>query len=377
MIVGIPKEIKNSENRVSMTPSGIRELTRKGHGVLVERAAGMGAGYADEEYKSAGAHIKATAQEVWKAADMIVKVKEPIEIEYGHFREDLIIFTYLHLAADKPLTEKLLEKRVTAIAYETVELSDGALPLLKPMSEIAGKIAAQEAANILAKHRGGKGILMGGVAGVFPAKVVILGGGISGTNAARVCLGMGAHVTILDISLERLTCLEENLDGRCFTALSNRENIKKSIGSSDIVIGCVLVPGAKSPHLITRSMLQDLEQGTVLVDIAIDQGGCFETSRPTTHEDPTFVIDEVIHYCVANMPGAMPRTSTQALSNATLPYIVELAGSGFDKIINSNPALSKGVNTFKGFLGNEKVADALGMGHKLFDQINGKTKSIN
>jgi len=273
MIVGIPKEVKTNENRVSMTPAGVLELTRRGHRVIVEKDAGKPSGFSDDQYESASAVIISQAENVWQESDMIVKVKEPIKREYSHFRKDLILFTYLHLAADK---------QGNAIAYEAVELSDGTLPLLKPMSEIAGKIAAQEAANILAKHRGGKGILICGVAGVPPANVVVLGGGISGANASKVCLGMGAHVTILDISLERLTCLEENLNGRCFTALSTKENLKKTIATADIVIGCVLVPGAKSPYLVTRDMLKDLEPGTVLVDVAIDQGGCFETSRPTT-----------------------------------------------------------------------------------------------
>ena len=362
MIVGITKEIKTGENRVSMTPFGVRELVRRGHRVLVEEAAGMGSGFSDEQFAAAGARLVASARQVGEEADMIVKVKGPVPDEYAHFREGLTLFTYLHLAADRSLTEHLLKEKVTGIAYETVELADGSLPLLRPMSEVAGRIGAQEAANLLASHRGGKGVLMGGIPGVSPARVVVLGGGASGLHAARVCLGLGAQVTIFDVDLERLRYLDQVLDGRCLTAYSTAEAVEGALASSDVVIGCVLVPGARAPHLITKDMLRFIEPGTVLVDIAIDQGGCFETSRPTNHQDPTFVLDGIVHYCVANIPSAMPRTSTQALSNATLPYVLKLADRGIGELTEREGPFRGGLNTFCGALTNERVAHAYGTG---------------
>lgn len=361
MIVGVPKEVKTGEHRVSLTPSGVAELVQRGHRVLVEETAGAGSGLTDELFESAGAVLVPGTRQVWEEADMVVKVKEPVSEEYAYFREGLILFTYLHLAADRLLTEQLLERNVTAIAYETVELPDGSLPLLQPMSEVAGRIGAQEAAGLLACHRGGKGILMGGIPGVPPARVVVLGGGVSGLHAVRVCLGLGAQVTVFDVNLNRLRTVDHLLEGRCLTAYSTAEAIRLALACSDVVIGCVLVPGARAPHLVTTEMVGRLEPGTVLVDISVDQGGCFETSRPTTHQDPTFVVDGVVHYCVANIPSAMPRTSTQALSNATLPYILELADSELESLLERSRPFRKGLNIFRGALLNHNVGRAHGM----------------
>jgi len=359
MIVGIPKEIKTNENRVSITPDGVFELTQSGHSVLVEKNAGQGSGFTDREYEESGAKIIESRGNVWRLSEMIVKVKEPIEEEYQHFRKDLLLFTYLHLAANKPLAEELMKKRVTGLAYETIQLENGSLPLLAPMSEIAGKVGAQEAASLLAKHRGGKGVLIGGAAGVAPAKVVILGGGVSGQAAAEISLGLGAQVTILDLNINRLRFLSTFFGNRCITAYSNQKNIETAVAEADIVIGCILIPGAEASHLVTRQMLSLLEPGSVVVDIAIDQGGCFETSRPTTHEAPTYVTDDIVHYCVANIPGAMPRTSTIALSNATLPYIMKLAREDVEKLIRTNRDFNTCVNTHKGHLTYAAVGNAL------------------
>ncbi len=362
MIIGIPKEIKTRENRVAVTPEGARELVEAGNRVLVETDAGNGSGFEDDAYKNAGASMENIARDLWSKADMIVKVKEPVSVEYDFFRPDLILFTYLHLAADEVLTRRFLTDKVNAVAYETVRLPDGSLPLLTPMSEIAGKIGAQEAAVLLGSHHGGKGILMGGASGVPPARVMVIGGGTSGKAAARTAVGIGGQVTIFDIDETRLKQISREFGDTCKVMLSTPENIKNALAGADVVIGCVLIPGAKSPKIITRNMLALMEPGTVLVDIAIDQGGCFETSRPTTHESPTFVVDGILHYCVANMPGAMPRTSTLALSKATLPWIKKIACAANPlQTIMKDPALRQGLNTWRGYLTNEPVARALKM----------------
>lgn len=359
MIVGIPKEIKQEESRVSLTPSAVREITLQGHKVLVEQSAGGGSGFPDDLYKEAGAIIQKKAKEVWEGADIIIKVKEPIEQEYGFFRKDLIIFTYLHLAADRLLTEELLSKGVVGIAYETVELEDGSLPLLAPMSEIAGRIAVQEGAGFLARHRGGKGVLMGGIAGTSPARVLILGAGMAGKNAAAASMGLGAEVTVVDIRIDRLRDIQDIYNGRIKTAYAAKDTIKSLLPNIDMVIGCVLVPGGKAPSLINREMLGLMDPGSVLVDVAIDQGGCFETSRPTTHKAPVYVIDGIIHYCVANMPGCMPKTATTALSNVTLPFILTLLDLGLEQAMVTDQGIRRGVNTFGGSLMNKRVAEVI------------------
>lgn len=361
MIVGIPKEIKTDEHRVSMTPDGVFELVQSGNQVLVQENAGHGSGFTDIDYRASGAKIVKHAEEVWSMSEMIVKVKEPIEKEYQYFKKDLFLFTYLHLAANRELTDELLKCGVCGLAYETLQLADGSLPLLAPMSEIAGEVGAQEAASLLAKHRGGKGVLIGGAAGVPGAKVVVLGGGISGQAAAKVSLGMGAQVIILDLCHNRLRFLSTVFGNNCTTAYSNHKNIRKAITGADIVIGCILVPGEDATHLVTRKMLSLMTAGSVVVDIAIDQGGCFETSRPTTHRSPTFVTNGIVHYCVANIPGAVPRTSTIALSNATLPYIQKAAHQGVEKVIRKNLEFNKCLNTYKGNLTNGAVGKALGI----------------
>lgn len=359
MIIGLPKEVKDNENRVGLIPGAVKSLTKRGHRVLVQTGAGIGSAIADEEYVEVGAEIVASADDAW-AAEMVVKVKEPIPSEYHYLREDLILFTYLHLAADRPLTEKLLESGITAIAYETVETADRKLPLLTPMSEVAGRMATQVGAYHLAKHMGGRGILMGGVPGVQPADVAILGGGVVGTNAAKVALGMGAQVTVLDINHDRLQYLDDVFLGRLQTRTSNEYNVDEVVRNVDLVIGAVLIPGGRAPYLVTRDMLPDMRRGAVIVDVAVDQGGCIETTRPTTHSDPTYIIDDVIHYCVANMPGAVPRTSTFALNNQTLPYVLRLADQGHDFVRNSQPMLH-GLNTYRGQLTYAAVAEEFGM----------------
>ena len=362
MIIGIPKEIKTWENRVAITPDGVRVLVAGGIRVFLESGAGKVSGFDDALYAKAGANVEIEARAVWSKADMIVKVKEPVLEEYEYFRPDLILFTYLHLAADLRLTRRLLKDRVAAVAYETVRLQDGFLPLLVPMSEIAGKIGAQEAAVLLGSHHGGKGVLMGGAAGVLPARVMVIGAGVSGMAAAQTAAGMGAAVTVFDIDPERLHRIDSQQGNACKVMLSTPENIRNELPHTDVVIGCVLIPGAKSPKIITRNMLSLMEPGSVLVDIAIDQGGCFETSRPTTHESPTFIVDGILHYCVANMPGAVPRTSTLALSKATLPWIRKIATAQNPlQTIMGDPALIHGLNTCQGWLTNEPVAAALGM----------------
>lgn len=368
MIVGIPKETKDNENRVSTTPAGVAEYVARGHTVLVERSAGAGSGFDDAAYAAAGGQLVETAAEVFARADLIVKVKEPIEPEYALLREDQMLYTYLHLAAEERLTRVLMERKVAAIAYETVELANGTLPLLTPMSEVAGRMAVQVGAHYLEKVQGGRGLLLGAVAGVQPADVVILGGGVVGINAAQVALGMGANVVIINRSIERLRYLDQVLHGRVATLASNSRNIADAVRQCDLLIGGVLIPGAKAPKLVTRAMVATMRPGAVIVDVAIDQGGCIETARPTTHSNPTYVVDGVIHYCVTNMPGAVPRTSTLALSNATLPYGLELADKGM-AAVRDDPVLAKGVNVFKGHITYPAVAEAFGLAYTPLDRL--------
>jgi alanine dehydrogenase len=368
MIVGIPKEIKDNENRVSTTPSGVSEYVARGHQVIVERSAGVGSGFADSEYEAAGATLVDSHAEVFARADMIVKVKEPIEPEYGLMRENQILYTYLHLAAEEALTKTLIDRKVASIAYETVELSNRALPLLTPMSEVAGRMSVQVGAHYLEKVHGGRGLLLGGVAGVPAADVVIIGGGVVGTNAAQMALGMGANVTILDVSIDRLRYLDQVLHGRFQTVASNRGNIADAVRNCDLLIGGVLIPGAKAPKLVTADMVSTMRKGSVIVDVAIDQGGCIETVRPTSHSNPTFEVDGVVHYCVTNMPGAVPRTSTFALSNVTLPYGLQLASMGMEAV-SKDPALAKGVNVYKGQVTYPAVAEAFGLEYTPLDTL--------
>ncbi len=368
MIVGVPKEIKDNEYRVAMTPGGVRQLVEAGHRVLVERGAGEGSGFADEQYRAAGAEIVSGNADAW-AAQMVVKVKEPQPSEYDFLRSDLTLFTYLHLAANEELTREMLARGVVGIAYETVELPNGRLPLLTPMSEVAGRMAIQVGAYYMEKMNGGRGKLLGGVPGVRPADVVIIGAGVVGTNAAHVALGMGAHVIIIDKNLDRLRYLDQVMDGRLTTLSSNPLNIAEAVRRADLLIGAVLIKGAKAPKLVTREMIRTMKPGSVVVDVAVDQGGCVETSHPTTHSDPVFVVDGVIHYCVANMPGAVPRTSTYALSNATLPYVVELASRGTEAALRADPTLGKGVNTYRGNLTYPSVAEAFGIEYTPLERL--------
>ena len=360
MIVGIPKEIKNNENRVSLTPSGARELVQRGHTVYVQHTAGINSGFTDEDYEKAGAHILPSIEDVYGTAEMIIKVKEPIESEYGLVREGQLVFTYFHFACDQQLTEAMIKSQSVCMAYETVVDRQGALPLLIPMSEVAGRMSVQEGARFLEKPQGGKGILLGGVPGVKPAKVLVLGGGVVGTNAALMAAGLGADVTICDISLPRLRQLNEFMPKNVKTLFSSAHNIEQELATTDLVIGAVLIPGAKAPHLITRPMLKLMKKGSVLVDVAIDQGGCFETSHPTTHAEPTYEVDGIIHYCVANIPGAVPCTSTLALTNATLPYAVKLADMGWEKACETDSGLKKGLNIVNGKVVFPAVAEAFG-----------------
>ena len=360
MIVGIPKEIKNNENRVSLTPSGARELVQRGHTVYVQHTAGINSGFTDEDYEKAGAHILPSIEDVYGTAEMIIKVKEPIESEYGLVREGQLVFTYFHFACDQQLTEAMIKSKSVCMAYETVVDRQGALPLLIPMSEVAGRMSVQEGARFLEKPQGGKGILLGGVPGVKPAKVLVLGGGVVGTNAALMAAGLGADVTICDISLPRLRQLNEFMPKNVKTLFSSAHNIEQELATTDLVIGAVLTPGAKAPHLITRPMLKLMKKGSVLVDVAIDQGGCFETSHPTTHAEPTYEVDGIIHYCVANIPGAVPCTSTLALTNATLPYAVKLADMGWEKACETDSGLKKGLNIVNGKVVFPAVAEAFG-----------------
>lgn len=359
MIIGIPKEIKTLENRVSMTPGAVETLTRRGHSVLVEKGAGVGSGLTDAEYEAAGAKLVGTAAEAW-AAEMVIKVKEPMAAEYGFLRADLLLFTYLHLAADEAQTKALLAAGTTGVAYETVQLADRSLPLLLPMSEVAGRMATQVGAHYLEKTQGGLGMLLGGVPGVAPANVVVIGGGVVGTNAVKIAVGMGARVTVLDLSHSRLQYLDDIFGSRIITMSSTEPNIRAAVKEADLVVGAVLVPGAKAPKLVTREMIGTMRQGSVIVDVAVDQGGCVETIHATTHDHPTYVVDGVVHYGVANMPGAVPRTSTFALVNQTLPYALKLAAKGIDAL-REDPALLLGLNTHKGQLTCPAVGEALGI----------------
>ncbi len=358
MIIGVPKEIKNNENRVGMTPSGVQELTRRGHVVYVQASAGVNSGFCDEAYTAAGAKILPTIEDVYAIAEMIVKVKEPIASEYKLVRKGQLVFTYFHFASSEPLTKAMVESGAVCCAYETVERKDRSLPLLVPMSEVAGRMAVQEGCYFLERPRGGKGKLMGGVPGVKPAKVFVIGAGIVGTAAARTAAGMGADVTICDISLPRLAYLTDVMPRNVKTLMSSEYNIREELKTADLVVGSVLIPGAKAPKLVTRDMLALMQPGSVLVDVAIDQGGCFETSRPTTHEEPTYYVDGILHYCVANIPGAVPYTSTLALTNATLPYTLQLADKGWRKACADNDELRKGLNVVEGKVVYKEVAEA-------------------
>jgi alanine dehydrogenase len=361
VIVGIPKEVKDNEFRVAATPEGVRELTRAGHDVVVEAGAGIGSSLPDEEFEAAGAKVLPDADAVFDAADMIVKVKEPQPHEYERFREGQLLFTYLHLAADKGLTEFLMERKVASVAYETVQLGDGRLPLLAPMSEIAGRIAPHVGANYLEKPHGGRGVLMGGASGVAPARVVVLGAGMAGLNAAWIAAGMEAEVLVLDKNVDRLRYVDQIQRGRIGTIASSGLAIEQLVTEADLVIGAVLIPGAKAPHLVTREMVASMRPGAVIVDISIDQGGCVETAHVTTHSDPVFIVDDVVHYCVGNMPGAVPRTSTYALTNVTTPYAIQIATLGLTKAIREDHALGLGVNVYEGVVTNEGVAEAHGL----------------
>jgi alanine dehydrogenase len=367
--IGVAKEIKPDEYRVALTPAGARELGQGGHDVIVETGAGEGSAFSDAAYEAAGAVI-ADVDDVWADAELLLKVKEPIDPEYARLRDGLVLFTYLHIAADEALTRALLESGVTAVAYETVETDSGGLPLLAPMSEIAGRLAAQAGAYFLEKPQGGRGLLLGGVPGVSPGRVVVIGGGMVGYNAAVIALGLGADVTILERSLDRMRHLEEILSGRLSLVMSSSLQIEESVQDADVVIGAVLIPGALAPKLITREMVAEMTEGSVLADVAIDQGGCAETSRPTTHSDPVYVVDGVTHYCVANMPGAVPITSTKALTNATLPYVEEIADYGLAEAVAKDPALARGVNVVGGKVTYEAVAEAHGLDyHPLEDSL--------
>ena len=369
MKVGIPREVKNHEYRVAITPAGVHELVMNGHEVLVEREAGVGSSILDEDFVAAGARILDTADAVWEAGDLILKVKEPIAEEYHRMREGQTLFTYLHLAADKPLTEELAKRKVTGIAYETVELPDRSLPLLAPMSEVAGRLAPQVGAQALMRAQGGRGILMGGVSGVYAAKVVVIGAGVSGMNAAAIALGMQAEVLLLDRDIGKLRHADFVYQGHCQTVASNAYEVERAIADADMVIGAVLVPGAKAPKLITNEQVSRMRPGSVLVDIAIDQGGCFEDSRPTTHADPTYMVHSSVFYCVANMPGAVPHTSTYALTNVTLPYAVALANKGWRQALRDDRPLALGLNTHDGAVTYGPVAEAHAMESVTLDSV--------
>jgi alanine dehydrogenase len=361
MIIGVPKEIKNNENRVGLTPAGISAFAKAGHPVFVQSTAGIGSGFSDQEYESAGATVVASIEEVYAKAEMIIKVKEPIASEYPLIKENQLLFTYFHFASYEPLTNAMIERKAICLAYETVEKKDRSLPLLVPMSEVAGRMSIQEGAKYLEKPMGGRGILLGGVPGVKPAQVLVLGGGIVGTQAAKMAAGMAADVTIMDISIPRLRELDDILPANVKTVFSNEYNIREAIKTADLIVGAVLIPGAKAPHLITKDMLKEMRPGTVLVDVAVDQGGCIETCKPTTHENPTYEIDGIIHYCVANMPGAVPYTSTLALTNATLPYGLQLANKGWKKACSDNEELRLGLNVVAGKVVYKGVADAFNL----------------
>lgn len=369
MIIGVPKEIKPSENRVALTPAGALELTKLGHTVYVQTSAGEGSGFKDEIYVEAGAKILPTIEAVYDIAEMIIKVKEPIASEYKLIKQGQLVFTYFHFASSEPLTKAMIESGAICLAYETVELPDRSLPLLVPMSEVAGRMAIQEGAKYLEKPLKGKGILLGGVPGVAPAKVLVLGGGVVGTQSAKMAAGLGADVTLMDINLNRLRYLADVMPANVTTIYSNEYNIRKMITDHDLIVGAVLIPGAKAPHLITRDMLKEMQAGTVLVDVAVDQGGCIETCKPTTHEDPTYIIDDIVHYCVANMPGAVPYTSTIALTNATLPYAIQLANKGWKQACRDSKPLALGLNVLEGKVVYKGVADAFDLPLVALDSV--------
>jgi len=358
MIIGVPKEIKNNESRVGMTPAGVFELVKNDHTVYIQKNAGFGSGFFDKDYKEVGAHILDTIEEVYAKSDMIVKVKEPIEQEYALIKPNQVLFTYFHFASSEVLTKAMIASQSVCIAYETVEDNDGSLPLLVPMSEVAGRMAIQQGAKYLEKPIKGRGVLLGGVPGVPPGKVLVLGAGIVGIQAAKMAAGLGAHVTIMDINMKQLRYVNDIMPNHVVTEFSSQYNIRKRIKEADLIIGGVLIRGAKAPKLITRDMLKDMHAGAVIVDVAVDQGGCIETTRPTTHEDPTFIIDDVVHYCVANMPGAVPYTSTVALTNVTLPYVLRLANQGWEKACENDVTLAKGLNIVKGEVVYKEIAEA-------------------
>jgi len=366
--IGVAKEIKTDEYRVALTPAGARELVQAGHEVLVEATAGDGSSFFDADYERAGARI-VSVDDVWGHSELLLKVKEPIASEYPRMREGLVLFTYLHIAADEPLTRALVESGITAVAYETVETDDRRLPLLAPMSEIAGRLAAQAGAYFLEKPLGGRGVLLGGVPGVAPGRVVVLGGGIVGYNSAIIAIGLGAQVTVLERSIDRMRHLDEVLSGRVSLVMSSTLQIESSISEADVVIGAVLVPGARAPKLVTREMLGVMKKGAVIVDVAIDQGGCIETAHATTHSDPVYEVDGIIHYCVANMPGGVPNTSTKALTNATLPYVEEIANNGLVRAVTADPALARGVNVLDGRITYAAVAEAHGLAYTPLDDV--------
>ena len=368
MIIGVPKEIKNNENRVALTPGGALELVKRGHEVYVQDTAGINSGFPNELYQQVGAKILPTIEDVYGIAEMIIKVKEPIEAEYDLIKEDQLLFTYFHFASYEPLTHAMIKSKSVCLAYETVEKADRSLPLLVPMSEVAGRMATQQGAKYLEKPIMGKGVLLGGVPGVPPGRVLVLGGGIVGTQAAKMAAGLGAQVTIMDINLDRLRYLNDVMPPNVVTRFSSEMNIREQIPHVDLVIGAVLIPGAKAPQLITRDMLKDMQPGTVLVDVAVDQGGCIETCTPTTHADPTFIIDDIVHYCVANMPGAVPYTSTVALTNATLPYAIQLANKGWKKACQDSAELAKGLNVINGDVVYEAVAEAFDLDYSPVDK---------
>jgi len=372
MKIGVPKEIKTNENRVGLVPAGVHVLVGEGHTVMVETGAGLGSGFSDQMYVTAGATIGASADATWAQADMIIKVKEPIAVEWPRMRPGLVMYTYFHFAADRPLVDAVVKSGAVAVAYETVQLPDGQLPLLTPMSEVAGRLAVQEGAKYNEKLFGGRGVLLGGVPGVPPAKVVIIGGGVVGINSAKMAAGLGANVTVLDTSLDRLRYLDEVLPANVNTVFSNRHNILDAVKDADLIIGAVLIPGKKAPHLITREDLKSIPDGCVIVDVAVDQGGCVETIKPTTHENPTYFVEGVLHYAVANMPGAVPRTSTLALTNATLPYAVKLANQGWQEACRRDGALKLGLNIVNGKIVYAGVAEAFGMTATDVESVLGK-----
>lgn len=369
MIIGVPKEIKTNENRVALTPGGVLDLAKAGHTVYIQTSAGDGSGFLDDDYREAGAQILPTIEEVYAIADMIIKVKEPIAPEYELIKENQLLFTYFHFASSEELTKAMIKRKAICLAYETVETKDRKLPLLIPMSEVAGRMATQEGAKYMEKTFNGRGLLLGGVPGVPPAKALVIGGGVVGTQAAKIAAGLGADVTIMDVNLDRLRYLADIMPANVKTVAANAIRIRDAVKVNDLIIGAVLIPGAKAPRLITRDMLKEMKPGTVLVDVAVDQGGCLETTKPTTHENPVFVIDDVVHYCVANMPGAVPVTSTMALTNATLPYVLQLANKGWIEACRDNSELKKGLNIVKGDIVYQGVSDAFNLPYKPIDDV--------